>query len=157
MKTIGLARLGRNAEIRYTPAGDAVCNLSLAVNYGMKGDDGSRPTQWIDATLWGKQAEALAQFLVKGSVHCFALSDIHIETYQKNGGGDGVKLSARVDSVELGPRQVDGGQDAPARDNGVPARKPGHPAHSNAPIGGQRPAPQRQPANFSDMDDDIPF
>lgn len=103
MKTIGLARLGRDAELRYTPSGEAVCNLSLAVNYGKKGQDGNRPTQWIDASLWGKQAEALTPYLTKGSVHCFVLSDIHIETYQSQN-GPGHKLSARVDSVELGPR-----------------------------------------------------
>lgn len=146
MKTIGLARLGRDAEIRYTPGGDPVCNLSLAVNYGMKGEDGNRPTQWIDASLWGKQAEALVQYLVKGSVHCFALSDVHIEPFTRGDGSAGTKLAARVDSVELGPRK-----DA-AQDGSAPA-----PARQAAPAGGApRPAPKPAP-NFSDMDDDIPF
>jgi single-strand DNA-binding protein len=143
MKTIGLARLGRDAEVRYTPGGDAVCNLSLAVNYGPKDQGGNRPTQWIDATLWGKRAEALAQFLVKGSVHCFTLEDIHIETYQKNGGGEGFKLAARVLDVELGPRV--GGDQGSAPATRQPAAAPA-----------QRPQPKPAP-NFSDMDDDIPF
>lgn len=138
MKTIGMARLGRDAEVRFTPGGDAVCNLSLAVNYGQKAADGNRPTQWIDATLWGKRAEALAQYLVKGSVHCFTLDEIHIETYQKNGGGEGVKLVARVLDVELGPR-VGGEQ---------PASQPS--PRQAAPAQRQKPAPQPD-------DDDIPF
>jgi single-strand DNA-binding protein len=142
MKTIGLARLGRDAEIRYTPGGDAVCNLSLAVNYGQKGQDGNRPTQWIDASLWGKQAEALAQYLTKGSVHCFVLSDIHIEKYQSQN-GEGHKLVARVDGVELGPRAA-GGQDSAPPQRQAPQQN--------------TPRPQPKPApNFSDMDDDIPF
>jgi single-strand DNA-binding protein len=133
MKTIGMARLGRDAEIRYTPGGDAVCNLSLAVNYGQKPAGGDRPTQWIDASLWGKRAEALAQYLVKGSVHCFTLEDIHLETYQgKN--GEGVKLVARVLDVELGPRV---GGEQPAQRQSAPAQRP-------------KPAPQPD-------DDDIPF
>ena len=103
MKMMGLARLGRDAELRFTPAGDAVCNLSLAVAYGKKGNDGNRPTQWIDASLWGSQAQALAPFLTKGSVHCFYLSDVHIEAFQGQN-GPGHKMAARVDSVELGPR-----------------------------------------------------
>ena len=144
MKSIGLARLGRDAEIRYMPNGDAVCNLSLAVNYGKKAADAqSRPTQWIDAALFGKRAEALAPYLVKGSVHCFTLSDAHIETYQKNGGGDGFKMVATVLDVELGPNTSDR-QAAPAQQQSAPA------AQRQAPA--QRPAP-----NFSDMDDDIPF
>lgn len=138
MKTIGLARLGRDAEIRYTPGGDAVCNLSLAVNYGQKAQDGNRPTQWIDASLWGKRAESLAQFLTKGSVHCFTLEDIHLETYQgKN--GEGVKLVARVLDVELGPRA---GGDQPASQ---PVQRQPAPATR----------PQLKPTQPDD--DDIPF
>ena len=145
MKQIGMARLGRDAETRFLADGTAVCNLSLAVNYGRKGDDGKFPTQWIDATMWGKQAEALAQFMVKGSSHCFCLSDVHIETYQKNDGGSGVKLAARVDSVELGPRNDQGQASAP-------------PQRQAAPAGQVAPRPAPRPApNFSDMDDDIPF
>ena len=146
MKTIGLARLGRDAELRRTPGGDAVVNLSLAVNYGQKGQDGNRPTQWIDASLWGKAAEALAPYLVKGSVHCFTLSDLHTETYQGRN-GEGTKLVARVDSVELGPRvgdgQAAGGTRAPAPE---PAARPPAAAPAPRPAGG-----------FDDMDDDIPF
>lgn len=145
MKTIGLARLGRDAEIRYTPSGDAVANLSLAATIFDKAAENNRGTQWIDASIWGKQAEALAQYLVKGSVHCFVLSDIKLEIYQKNGGGEGSKITARVDSVELGPRQ-DGqqGSGAPA-----PARQAAPPA------GSPRPAPK--PAPKFDDSDDIPF
>lgn len=144
MKTIGLARLGRAAEIRYLPDGTAVANLSLAVNYGQKGNDGSRPTQWIDASMWGKQAESLAQFMTKGSVHCFALSDLHLEEYEGRN-GKGVKLVARVDSVELGPRV--GGQDD---QGGAPAGRP-------APAAGAAPRPAPRPAPNFDDDSDIPF
>ncbi|WP_262405552.1 single-stranded DNA-binding protein [Pseudomonas fluorescens] len=62
-----IGRLGRDAELRYTPNGDAVCNLALACEYARKGQDGKRPPQWIDATLWGKQAETMAPYLLKGS------------------------------------------------------------------------------------------
>ncbi len=141
MKHIGMARLGRDAEIRHTPSGDAVCNLSLAVTVYDKGAENNRGTQWIDASLWGKQAEALAQYMVKGSLHCFTLTDMKLETYQKNGGGEGVKMVARVDSVELGPR-VDGGS--------APAQRP-----ASAPTA--RPAPSRNPAPADDDDDQIPF
>jgi single-strand DNA-binding protein len=60
----------------------------VSVNYGQKGQDGNRPTQRIEASLRGKRAESLAQYLTKGSVHCFTLEEIHIETYQgQNGQG----------------------------------------------------------------------
>lgn len=146
MKMTGLARLGRDAEVRYTPQGTAVANLSLAFNYGQKGQDGSKPTQWVDATIWGKQAEALAQYLTKGSVHCFTLSDVHIETFQRNNGaGEGVKMAARVDDVELGPRAAGGQPQQPG--GGQPRQTSGQP---------QRP-PQQGSEPPMDFDDDIPF
>ena len=44
MKAQGLARIGKDAEVRYTPGGTAVANVSLAFTFGKKGDDGKRPT-----------------------------------------------------------------------------------------------------------------
>ena len=143
MKHIGMARLGRDAEVRYTPQGDAVANLSLAVTVYDKTAENNRGTQWIDASIWGKQAESLAQYLVKGSLHCFTLSDLRIEEYETRNGETGVKLVARVDSVELGPRQGDATAPAP------------RPAASPRP---SSPAPAPKAATgFDDMDDDIPF
>ncbi len=143
MKTIGLARLGRDAEVRYTPGGDAVCNLSLAVNYGQKDADGNRPTQWIDASLWGKRAELLAQYLVKGSLHCFTLDEIHIETYDgKN--GQGHKMVARVADIELGPRVGD----ASKGDSPPAGERQSRPTPAGQPTRGAPPA---------DDDSDIPF
>lgn len=142
MKAYGLARLGRDAEIRYTQGGDAVASLSLAFSYGRKGDDGRRPTQWVDGSLWGKRAEALAPYLTKGSLVVVTLEDVHIETYQgKN--GEGHKLAGRVIDLEL----AGGGerQDAPAQQRAAPQRT--------------QPAPrQAAPAMaFDDMADDVPF
>lgn len=97
MKHIGLARLGKDAELKTTQGGEQYANLSLAVDYR---DGKNRETQWIGATLWGKQAEALAQYLVKGSVHCFTLSDLHV----KEGKDGKAYVNARCDSVELGPK-----------------------------------------------------
>lgn len=136
-----LARLGKDAELRHTPSGDAVCNLALAVNYGRKGDDGNRPTQWIDASLWGKRAEALANHLTKGKMVYVAIEEPHIETYEgKN--GTGAKLVGRVLSIEFA-----GGKSDQA--------EPRQPAP--APQQRQQPAAQSSGGAFGDFDDDIPF
>jgi len=60
-KMFGLARIGRDAEIRFTPGGEAVAGLSLAFTYRVKGE---KCTQWVDGSLWGKRAEALAPYLI---------------------------------------------------------------------------------------------
>ena len=138
-KMFGLARLGRDAEIRTTGQGESVTTLALAFSYGRKGSDGKRPTQWVDGALWGKRAEALAPYLTKGGLVSVLLEDVHIETYQgKN--GEASKLVGRVVDVEL----AGGGERAAS-----PAPAP-------------RPAPRQAPApaaggGFDDMDSDIPF
>jgi len=107
MKLIGIARIGKDAELRYTPSGKAVANLSLAYYFGQKGQDGNRPTQWVEATLWDKQAERLATYLLKGAVFNVICRDVHIETYEgKNGTGS--KLVGTIADIEFVPKQVDG-------------------------------------------------
>jgi single-strand DNA-binding protein len=107
---VGVFSLGRDAEVRYIPSGEAVCNLILAFNYGKKGSDGKRPSQWIDASLWGKRAESLAQYLTKGSMVYAVISDPHIEEYEgKNGKGH--KLAGTVSEIEFAGGKRD---DAPA-------------------------------------------
>lgn len=93
-------RIGNEPEIRFTPGGDPVMSLSLAYSYGRKGQDGKRPTQWLEASLWGKQAEALQPYLTKGGQVVATVDDMHIETYQgKN--GEGHKLAGRIVNIEL--------------------------------------------------------
>lgn len=139
----GLARIGKDAELRYTSNNEPVCTLSLAFNYGRKGDDGRRPTQWIEAALWGKRAETLAPWLLKGKQVDVVLEEPHIETF-KGKNGTGHKLVGRVLSIEFasdGQRQDGQQQSAPA------------PQQRQAPA----PKPQQQPGGFGDFDDDIPF
>lgn len=149
----GLARLGRDAEVRHTPSGDAVANLALAFNYGKRGDDGNRPTQWIDASLWGDRANKLQQYLTKGVALSVVLEDPHVETYEgKN--GSGAKLVARVVSIEF----AGGGQQ-----QGANQQQGGNQQRNGTQQRGGNQQRQQQPqgggggGNFEDFSDDIPF
>lgn len=143
----GLFRLGRDAEIRHTAGGDAVATLSLAYNYGKKESDGNRPTQWVDAALWGKRAEALAQYLTKGTLIYAVLEDVHIETFERRDGGQGHKLAARVQDVEFTGRANEGGERSSGGDRPAQREQRQTPA---------KPASKQQ-GDFENMDDDIPF
>ena len=101
MKAYGLARLGRDAELRTTQTGESVARLSLAFSYGKKGADGKRPTEWVEGSLWGQRAQALAPYLRKGSQIVVTLEELHIEHYTRNDGSQAHKLAARVADVEL--------------------------------------------------------
>ena len=61
--------LGRDPEMRYTPAGQAVTNFSVAVNDDYTNNNGERVkrTIWVRVSAWGKQAENCNQYLKKGS------------------------------------------------------------------------------------------
>jgi single-strand DNA-binding protein len=64
-----VGNLGRDPEMRYTPGGQAVTNLSVATNRKYTGSDGQqvKETTWFRVSVWGKQAETCSQYLRKGS------------------------------------------------------------------------------------------
>lgn len=142
MKSSGLFRLGRNAEVRTIPSGEQVIELALAYNYGKKGADGNRESQWIKAAYWGQRAAAVAPYLLKGNQVVVHLSDLHIETFEGKA-GPGHNLVGRVDDVELVSGQQPQGQQAPRQ--AAPQRQAPQPARPQAPAGG-----------FADFDD-VPF
>jgi len=69
INTVILAgRLTRDPELRYTPAGTAVCRLGLAATRYFKGRDGEKKeeTLFVDVTVWEKTAEYCGQRLKQG-------------------------------------------------------------------------------------------
>jgi len=130
MLMIGMARLGNDPEVRYTPDGKPVMDMSLAFNYGRK-VDGKQPSQWISATMWGDRCEKLRPYLTKGQLVFVSMTEPHIEEYKRKDGTTGVSLRARVGELEFaGPRP--GSQESEA--------------------------PRAEKARgFDDLEDDIPF
>jgi single-strand DNA-binding protein len=62
MNSITIAgTLGKDAEVKYLANGDAICNFSVADSQGRE-----KPTMWWNCGLYGKRAESLSQYLVKG-------------------------------------------------------------------------------------------
>jgi single-strand DNA-binding protein len=133
MKAHGICRVGKDAEVRFTPGGAAVANVSLAFSYGKKGDDGKRPTQWVDASLWGQRVESLAPYLTKGKQIVAYLEDVHIQTYTKGDGTQASKIAARIADLEF----VAGGEQAESQPNPKPQAAPA----------------QQQGSGFEDFDD----
>lgn len=67
-KVILIARLGRDPEMRYTPAGQPVATFSVATDESYTGKDGQKvqKTEWHRIVVWGKQAEFCGNYLSKG-------------------------------------------------------------------------------------------
>lgn len=64
-----IGRVGRDAEMRYTPSGQAVTSFSVAVseNYTKDGEK-VKSTIWIRVSAWGKLAEVCNQYIKKGKL-----------------------------------------------------------------------------------------
>lgn len=62
--------IGKDPEMRYTPAGQAVTNFSIAANrqYTSSGGEQVKETIWFRVSVWGKTAENCNQYLHKGSL-----------------------------------------------------------------------------------------
>lgn len=143
-----LFTLGRDAELRYTQNNTAVLNCALAYNYGQKDQaTGKKPTQWLEGALWGKQAEALAPYMLKGTKIVGTVNDLHVEMFDRNDGTSSAKLVGSLVAVILaGGAQGQQQQQAPAqRQQQAPARQA--PARQAAPA----------PAGGGFDDDQIPF
>jgi single-strand DNA-binding protein len=62
-----VGRLTRDAELKYTANGSAVCKFSIALNRRKKtGDTWGEEANFFDIVLWGRQGEAIHQYLGKG-------------------------------------------------------------------------------------------
>lgn len=65
MQQITIAgRVGADAKTASTQRGDVVCNFNVAVDYR---DGQDKKTNWYRVSLWGKRAEALSPYLLKGA------------------------------------------------------------------------------------------
>lgn len=61
--------LGRDPEVKYTPSGTAVCELSLAISrqwFDKNANEKKEKTTWVSVTLWGRTAEIAVEYLAKG-------------------------------------------------------------------------------------------
>ena len=96
-----LVRIGRDTTLRYTANNVAVASIACAYDVGYKD---KKRTQWVDASLWGKQAEGLTQYLTKGQQILIHADDVEVEQYEHNG-KTGAKLKCRVIDLSFaGPK-----------------------------------------------------
>ncbi len=116
-QVILVGRITRDSELRYTAAGAAICNFSIAVNRRVKkGEQWTDEASFFDLSIWEKQAENLHKYLLKGT-QVAVQGELRQDRWEK----DGQKMSkvhVFVSNLQLvGSRQDSGGQ----REGSAPA------------------------------------
>ncbi len=124
-----VGNLGRDPEMRYTPSGTPVTSFNIATNRKYTGSDGQqvKETTWFRVSVFGKQAEACAQYLKKGSA-CLVEGRLNPDLqsggpriFQRQDGTSGASFEVTANTVrflssraESGALPSDSGEEAPA-------------------------------------------
>jgi single-strand DNA-binding protein len=146
-KVILVGNLGRDAELRYTPSGAPVAKFSIATTEVWNDKSGQRQerTEWHNVDLWGKPAESLKEYLVKGK-QVYVEGRIQTDEYTDKDGVKRKSTKVRCDKVVL----LGGGGGGRGMARGGSEESMGGHAPSSP---SSSPEPSEQPLT----DDDIPF
>jgi single-strand DNA-binding protein len=163
-KVMIMGNLTRDPEVRYTPKGQAVVDIGLAVNRRYKVENETREeVTFIDVTFWGRSAEIISQYMKKGRP-LYVEGRLQLDSWEdKATGQKKSRLKVIGDEFQfLGGRDgAPGGGGSPDDDDGPSQprspRPPQQNSHRNS--GNSAPAsrpPQDYPAGLDD-EDEIPF
>jgi single-strand DNA-binding protein len=167
-KVILIGNLGRDPEVRYTPSGAAVCNVSVATTRNWKdksSGDKVEETEWHRVVFYDRLAEIAGEYLKKGRP-VYVEGRLKTRKWQDKDGKDNYTTEIVAEQMQLlGGREGGGGgygggqggnpedysQEAPS----APSRPAARPAAAQRPA--PAPAPAKSGTTFDEMDDDIPF
>lgn len=127
-------RLYKDAEQRFTQGGDSIVTFKGAVDAGF---GNSKTTSWIKFNLWGKRGDSLLPYL-KDKTQIAVSGELENREYTDKEGQKRYSLEVRVNKLTLV-----GGKQEGAPQSSQPAQ--------------QRSAPTQKPAQFDDLESDIPF
>jgi len=141
-KVIIVGNLGNAPEVRYTPSGGAVANMTIATSETWKDKNSGQKqekTEWHRVVMFNRLGEIAGEYLKKGS-KVYIEGKLQTRKWQDKSGQD--RYTTEIVANEMQMLDSRGG------DSGS------HQGQS------QRPAPQAEPVggdDFGDFDDDIPF
>ena len=131
-----IGRLTRDAELKYTNSGTAICKFSIAVNKSKKvGESYEDEAHFFDVVLWGRQGEAVQKYLEKGK-QVGVQGELTQQRWEKDGQNRS-RVEVKAYNVQLlgNSKKSEGSE----------------PSYNDAPIAG---VPDNGPENFEDQ---IPF
>jgi single-strand DNA-binding protein len=153
-KVIIIGNLGRDPEVRYTPNGNAVCNVSVATTRSWKNKDSGdkvEETEWHRVVFYDRLAEIAGEYLKKGR-SVYVEGRLKTRKWQDKEGKDNYTTEIIAEEMKmLGGREGmgTGGEEGEGAQRAAPASRPAASAAA-------RPA-AKSSTGFDNMDDDIPF
>lgn len=154
-RVILIGRLTRDPELRYTPAGVAVTQFTLAVDRPFTNQQKEREADFIPVVTWRQLAETCANYLRKGRLAAVE-GRIQIRNYDNNEGRKVYVTEVIADNVRFleSAGREGGGSQASSREE--------MPGNNSRPSGGAGRRDHQDP--FADdgkpidiSDDDLPF
>lgn len=148
-KVILVGNLGQDPEVRYTPSGSAVANITLATSESWRDKqtgENKEITEWHRVVLFGKLAEVAGEYLRKGS-QVYIEGQLKTRKWQDQVGVD--RYTTEVIVNVGGTMQMLGGRQEGGTGNRPQQSQQQRQAGSSTP-----PANNEPPMDF---DDDIPF
>jgi single-strand DNA-binding protein len=160
-KVILVGNLGRDPEVRYSPDGAAICNVSIATTSQWKdkaSGEKREETEWHRVVFYNRLAEIAGEYLKKGR-SVYVEGRLKTRKWQdKDTGADRYSTDIVADQMQmLGGREGEG-MGAGGGGGEYNQAPPSQQQRSQRPAQPRPAAPQASPAaNLADMDDDIPF
>jgi single-strand DNA-binding protein len=171
-KVIIIGNLGRDPEVRYTPSGAAVCNVSVATTRNWKdknSGDKVEETEWHRVVFYDRLAEIAGEYLKKGR-SVYVEGRLKTRKWQDKDGKDTYTTEIVAENMQLlGGREGGGGgggnygggnaggDEGFSREPAENSRPAARPAAASRPAPAPAPAASKSSTGFDDMDDDIPF
>ena len=156
-KVILIGNLGRDPEVRYTPSGAAVCNVTLATSRNWKDKTSGEKveeTEWHRVVFYDRLAEIAGEYLKKGRP-VYVEGRLKTRKWTDKDGVEKYTTEIVADQMQLlGSREGMGGaEEGGGYGRGTGGERPARPAPSTP---AAKPAAKSN-TGFDDMDDDIPF
>ncbi|KAB2640747.1 MAG: single-stranded DNA-binding protein [Verrucomicrobia bacterium] len=161
-KVMLIGNLTRDPELRYTPKGTAVADITLAINRIWNNEQNVRQeeTIFVEVTLWGRQAELAQQYLSKGRL-AYIEGRLQMDTWDdKETGKKRSKLKVIGETLQFLPDGKGSSGGGGGSGGGSHQQAPQQQGNRPPP---QRPGPSQQqgasaaPADHFAEEDDIPF
>jgi single-strand DNA-binding protein len=148
-----VGRLTRDAELKYTNSGQAICHFSVATSTRRKkGDQWVDEASFWDVDLWGKQGESINQYLTKGKL--VAVEGTMRQDRWEQDGQARMKVIVNANTVQLlssGSGQGGSGSQGSQGNQGAGSRD------GQEHDGGRQQGPAAQAPSSDEFSDDIPF